>query len=368
MTVRDAIPKTECVREKNATPVRLPRPRVMPLQPVPSWNLFLAVLPVLMYQADNMFEIVIPTLLPIFLMITLGWGLHVRRLLPEDFFTGLNTLTFYIGLPALLLVGIATSPIQPGPALRIFYVIVVATAVVTAVAYPLARLFRLGGPGTGAFVQAAMRGNLAYIGLPVLFFTMDANPGIADGDSVRSAAMLVLAPTVPFYNIACVIILAHGAGGAGKRPSPGELARKVATNPLLIACLLGLLLALTGIGLPETLVRTLRPLGQMALPLALLSIGASFTRGGLRRHIPSALGASLLKVAVAPLLGLLLARVFGLAPMETRMALVFLACPTAVTSYIMAEQMGADADLAGGAVVLSTLLGFVPLALILVLV
>jgi len=315
-----------------------------------------------------MFDIIIPTLVPIFLMIILGWGLHARRLLPEDFFAGLNTLTFYIGLPSLLLVGIATSPIQPGPALRIFYVYTAAVVMVTVLAYPVARLFRLGGPGTGAFVQASMRSNMAYIGLPVLFFALDSTPDAGvDSAAIRAAAMLVMAPTVPLYNISCVIILAHGAGGAGNRPSPGAMARKVMCNPLLIACLLGLLLALTGIGLPETLVRTLRPLGQMALPLALLSIGASFTRGGLRRHIPSALGASVLKVIILPLFGLLLARMFGLPPMETRMTLIFLACPTAVTSYIMAEQMGADADLAGGVVVLSTLLCFVPLALILLL-
>jgi len=317
----------------------------------------------------SVFEITIPTLTPIFLMIALGWALQVRRILPEEFFAGLNVLTFYIGLPALLLVSIATSPVEPGPALRIFYVIVAATAAITLLAYPLARMFKLDGPGIGAFMQASMRGNLAYIGLPVLFYALDSGSGAANSDSadLRAVAMLVLAPLVPLYNIACVIILAHHAGGIGNRPSIAAMARKVATNPLLIACLLGLIIAATGIGMPATLVRTLRPLGQMALPLALLAIGASFTRGGIHRHLRPAIGASLLKVALAPLLGLVCARILGLPPTETKMALIFLACPTAVTSYIMAEQMGADADLAGGAVVASTLLSFVPLALILLI-
>jgi len=313
------------------------------------------------------FDVTVPTLAPIFLIIVLGWALHARRWLPEGFFTGLNMLTFYIGLPALLLVGIATAPVEAGPAMRIFYVILAATTVVTLVAYPLARCFKLPPAGTASFVQGAMRGNLAYIGLPVLFFALDGAIGNADElTAMRAAAMLVLAPTVPLYNIVSVLILEHGAGKtAGRRLSTGGLILKVLRNPLLIACLLGLALALSGIGLSVTVERTLRPLGQMALPLALLSIGASFTRGGLRRHVGPALGASLLKVAAAPLLGWGFACWFGLAPVEMHMALIFLACPTAVASYVMAEQMGADAELAGGQIVMSTLLSMIALAVIL---
>ncbi len=314
-----------------------------------------------------MLEITLPTLLPIFLIIGLGWGLRTWRALPDGFFAGLNSLVFFIGLPALLLVKIATSPLQGGPALRIFWVVLAATVVVTVAAYPLARLLRLDGPGTGSFVQAAMRGNLAYIGLPVVFFALGDLAAASGEIDIETTAMLVLAPTVPLYNLACVIILAQGAGRDGhasRRPSVATLARKVVGNPLLIACLLGLGLALAGVTLPKTVVRTLQPLGQMALPLALLSIGASFCRGGLHRQVGPALVASLLKVVVAPLLGLLVARGLGLSGLETRMALIFLACPTAITGYIMAEQLGADADLASGAIVLSTLLSILPLAVI----
>lgn len=313
------------------------------------------------------FDVTVPTLAPIFLIIALGWALHGLRVLPEGFFAGLNTLTFHIGLPALLLVSIATSPVEAGPAMRIFYVLLSATAVVTLAAYPLARAFRLAPAGAASFVQGAMRGNLAYIGLPVLFYALDGKAAGPDElAAMRAAAMLVLAPTVPLYNIACVLILEHGAGrSAGRHVPAGALMLKVARNPLLLACLAGLVLALTGAGLPVAVERTLRPLGQMALPLALLSIGASFTSGSLRRHVPPALGASLLKVAAAPLLGWGFARWYGLAPLEMHTALIFLACPAAVTSYVMAEQMGADAELAGGQVILSTLLSMAALAVIL---
>lgn len=312
-----------------------------------------------------MLDVAIPILAPIFLIIALGWVLQTRQFFPSDFYSGLNALTFYVGLPALLLVEIATSAPEIGPALRITLVLLAATTAVTAVAYPAAMVFKLGGPGTGAFVQAAMRGNLAYIGLPVMFYAMGRTADSPDAAGIEATAMLVLAPTVVVYNLACVVVLTHSAGATRGRPPVLAVATRTLGNPLLIASLLGLLLAVTGIGLPATLVRTLRPLGQMALPLALLSLGASFTRGGLRSRLAPALGAAILKVMVAPLLGLLFAWWFLLSSRETSVALFFLACPTAVTSYIMAEQMGADAELAGSAVVFSTVLCIVPLAAIL---
>ncbi|MFU8779752.1 MAG: AEC family transporter [Kiritimatiellia bacterium] len=313
------------------------------------------------------FEVTFPTLAPVCLMILLGWGLHRSKRLPEDFFSGLNKLTFYIGLPAILLVGIATSPFEAGPAFQVLYVLIATTVSITLLAYVCARLLRLPPPTTASFVQIAMRGNLAYIGLPVLFYALDSLPPDMDPASFKTAAMLVLAPSVPLYNIACVTILAHGANrGAGHHPSKREIAQKIITNPLIIACLAGLFLSTTGMGLPKTLERTLRPLGDMALPLALFSIGASFTQGKMRATFGrAAWAASLLKVAIMPLIGVLFIRLFGVGNMEARMALIFLACPTAISGYVMAEQMGADDKLAGSGVLLSTILAMLALAVVL---
>lgn len=313
------------------------------------------------------FEVTFPTLAPIILLVVLGGALQNSKKLPDGFFSGLNTLTFYIGLPALLLVGIATASIETGPALEILYVLVSATILVTILAYIGARLLKLAPPTSASFVQAAMRGNLAYIGLPVMFFVLEGLPAGSDTAALQAAAMLVLAPAVPFYNIACVIILARSAGSeTGTGPSKQKIFLKVIQNPLLIACVIGLILSITGLGLPRTLVRTLRPLGQMALPLALFSIGASFQKGNLLARLgPATWLAAILKVALMPLVGLLLIKLFQVGAIEGRMALIFLACPTAVSSYVMAEQMGADAELAGSTVLLSTLLAMPALAVVL---
>ncbi len=313
-----------------------------------------------------MFQIIITSLLPIFLVLGLGAALKTWEFLPAEFFPKLNRLAFYIGLPALLFSRIATSPLEGGPALRIFWLILGVSALVLPIAFLIVKTMKLSRPSQGAFLQAGLRGNLAYIGLSVILYTMDGN-GMGNG-GVETTAMLVLAPTVPLYNILSVIILSGCSDQKHRRPSLVSLGKKIITNPLLIACLLGLAVAWLQWQVPVAVLRTLEPLSQMALPLALLAIGSSLCGGGLNRQavLPAAI-ASILKVGLTPLLGFFGARMLSLTPEETRMALLFLACPTAVTGFIMAEQMGADEKLAGNAVVLSTLFSFFSLSAVLVL-
>ncbi len=313
-----------------------------------------------------MFQVIINSLLPIFLVLGLGALLKSLGFLPPEFFPKLNRLVFYVGLPALLFSRIATSPIEGGPALRIFWVMLAACGLMIVISLGIGKLMKLGGPGQGAFMQAALRGNLAYIGLPVVLYTMAGTE--LQGSEVETTAMLVLAPTIPLYNIISVIVLISCNQQSQNRPSIFELSKKILTNPLLIACLLGLLVAWGEWHLPIFVLRSLAPLSEMALPLALLSIGASLSCGGINRKVLSpAIIASLMKVGLTPLLGFFLAQLMGLTPAETRMTLLFLACPTAVTGFIMAEQLGADEKLAGNAVVLSTLLSFFSLATVLLL-
>lgn len=311
-----------------------------------------------------MFDIITTSLLPIFLVIALGKILCRSGFLPAAFFAGLNRLAFYVSLPALLFSRIATSTVEGGPALRVTLVVLAATMAVILLAYLVMGPLKLNGPAQGSFVQAAMRGNLAYIGLPVIVYSLSQ---VADSESVETTAMLVLAPTVPVYNIISVIVLLRGAHKDKESPGLGSLIGKVLANPLLIACLLGLLVAAAGWHIPPLLLRTLNPLSQTALPLALLAIGAALSRQGIKGGAMPAFVASLLKVAVAPAFGFLIARALDLPAMETRMALILLACPTAVASYVMAEQMGADETMAGNTIVVSTLLSFLALAVVLVI-
>ncbi len=107
-------------------------------------------------------------------------------------------------------------------------------------------------------------------------------------------------------------------------------------------------------------------MGQLATPLALLGIGASLTLTALRSRLVPAAAATMVKLAIAPLMGYLVGTRLGLSPVELRIALIYLASPSALAGYIMAQELGADDKLAASIVVLSTICSIPALAAALV--
>jgi hypothetical protein len=144
----------------------------------------------------------------------------------------------------------------------------------------------------------------------------------------------------------------------------GKLLGGSARNPLVLACAAGLTWAALELPRPEAAVRTLDTVGRMALPLALLGIGATLSPEALRGRLADPLWATVLKVGLAPVAGYIAGRFLEMDPAHLSVALIFLACPAAAASYVMADQMDADADLAGGIIVISTALSLVSLGLI----
>jgi predicted permease len=227
------------------------------------------------------------------------------------------------------------------------------------VGYGVAWLMGVRGNRTGAFVQASFRGNLAFIGVPVVVYSL----GNGNGDAV-ALGLLLLAGMVPFFNIAAVLVLLAGQHRFNLR-AVGTVLKKLVTNPLILSCVVGLALAGLGWPLPAMVERTLQPLGRMALPLALLSIGASLDLGKVHGDVAPILAASLIKVGVAPLAGWALGRLVGLSGLEMSVILILLACPTAAATYVLADQLGADTQLSAGVIVASTLLSFASLFIVL---
>ena len=285
-----------------------------------------------------------------------------KKFLPALFFTQLNKLGFYFLLPALLFHKIATAHAQSViPGLKIGFLLCGCSLIITAIAYLTAKLLKLPAPGRRSLMQAAMRGNLAYSGLPIILFSFDANSEIA------LLAVLCLIPAVPFYNLLAVIILTPH-DGASHRERLTKTLLGIARNPLIIGCLSGIAVMMLQLKVPQPVLRAFQTLGYAALPCALLSLGAGLSFKTLKVNLKPALAASALKLILMPVIGLLILYL-GDKPESGILltSMIYLACPTAVTSYVMAEQMGADKELAAASVTLSTICAMPVIAVILYL-
>ncbi len=298
---------------------------------------------------------IVETLAPLILLIILGAGLAHIKFLGREFMADLNKLAFWIALPALLFTS-ANHAAEPGAQTwLLFGVLIAGTFLITVVAWGVSFLLRMPAHARGTLMQSAFRGNLAYIGIPVLAYSLG-------GDAKAMAtAVIVMVLLMSLYNILAVVVLQqpnHHTGGADWT----RVGKGIATNPLMLAGLLGLALPFTGLVLPTFVDRALTSLGAAAVPIALLCIGGSLATTPLRGRMSWIVVAALLKVVLLPSLIYGLGRVCGLAPHELRIALVLSACPTAAASFVMVKQMGGDEALASGSIALSTILSALSLA------
>ena len=301
------------------------------------------------------------SLLPVFLIIALGKILCRTGFFSDGLAKSLNRLTYWIALPALLIDKISNATFNFGDAAKTSLLLILATLGSALVGYVAAFALRLNRRSTGAFVQGAMRSNNAFIGLPVIIYALNGSrPDIA------AQATVVLASSILFYNVFSVfILLAHGDR---QKQSYGTAAvqfvKQLLLNPLLIACTIGLFLNGLKISLPGAIQSTLTALGNTALALALLSIGAGLSFKGIWKGLASSVTASGIKVFIQPLIGLGLAVLWNLPPAERQILQIYLACPTAVASYVMADIFNSDRELAAHIIVISTLLSALSLSII----
>jgi hypothetical protein len=306
--------------------------------------------------------LILNTLAPVFLLIAAGALLQGSGFVSEGFLKEANRVTYWLGLPALLFSQLAGSFGHGGRGGLLLTAMLAATALVIGAGYGVAGLLRVPGRAAGTFVQGGYRGNLAFVGLPVIFSLPDAP--LAGGVPARTAAVLTVAPMMVAYNIAGVVVLLlsqHRLGWGMVKP----FLRQLATTPPLLATLAGIAWALLGWKLPAAVDKTFGALGEMALPLGLLGVGGSLVTVKLGTAWRTPLAAALVKTLLSPLLGWVAGRALGLGAAELRMLLILLACPTAIISYTMALELKGDEALASGTIVLSVLTSLPALAVIL---
>ncbi len=291
-------------------------------------------------------------IVPLFLIIALGFG--VKRLGwigPEDV-RRFNKVTFYTFMPVMLFYNIYTSDFSHTVRLPYALFVVGMALAMILLAFLITLAVEKTPERRGVMIQAAFRSNFVLLGLPI---AQELLPGANFGITA-----LMIAIVVPIYNMMSVVVLEYFRGS---KPKMGEVLLAVIKNPLIIGSIVGLLTQALHITLPEVLVSFAEKMNSAATPLILLLLGASFEMRQLSRYKKQLLVCVGLRLLVFPGAILTLAAALGLRDIEFVTVLAMTAAPTAVNSFNMAQQLGGDSDLAGSAVVVSTAASFFTLFL-----
>ncbi len=288
---------------------------------------------------------VINTVIPVFGIILLGCGLKLKGLLPVNLISPLNRMVYYLAIPAMIFREVATARFEAhfnplllaGTLIPVILVFLISLGVGLGLSLPRERV--------GTFLQCSFHGNLGYIGLAVAYYLL--------GEEGFTRASFLCGFLMVLQNFGSVLGLQ--LFGARKRRL-GFFLKKIFGNPVVVSALAGILFSLTQIPIPEVIDRSLKILSGMALPLALLVIGASISFGVIKSHYRLTLGSGFLKLLVLPGIGLLLYLWFALPSPQFLPGLILLASPTATISYVMASEMNGSVGLATAAVSTNTLL------------
>lgn len=287
-------------------------------------------------------------LLPDFSLIAIGWLLCRYTPLNRTLWDGVERLVYVVLFPVLLFGSIVRHPIS------------------------LDALASLGGAGltiagTGIVLAAALRAwpqrdpSLHASGQQVAFrfnsyIALALSERLAGAQGLAWMAVLISA-CVPVCNVAAVWPLArHGGHG---------YLRELARNPLIIATLAGLLATALSLRLPEFAATTLQRIGNAALPLGLMAVGAGLRFGALREGPGLAAALLAIRHLVLPVVALALVLWLQWPAAQQAVIVAYAATPTAPTSYVLAARMGGHAAYVAGLVTVSTLLAMagLPLAL-----
>ena len=282
---------------------------------------------------------------PIFFLILLGIALKRFGLMDERFIAASSRLVFNVCLPVLLFTTIIKIDLSATLDWRVIGFSLIATLIAFAMSWSSAVVWIRERGDRSAAVQGAFRGNLAVIGI--------ALSASAYGVSGLALASLLMAAITILYNILAVIVLSYYAGQDAL--SWRSAIKGIATNPLIVAIVLALIVVVARMPIPAIAISTGSYLGSMALPLAVLGSGAGLSVHALTNPSPGLKMSVTLKLALIP--AVLTAMAWWLGYRGETLGVLFLlfASPTAAASFAMAQSMGANATLAANIVMTTTL-------------
>ncbi|MHB0777163.1 AEC family transporter [Halomonas sp. WWR20] len=286
--------------------------------------------------------------LPVFAMVFMGIGLKRIGWIDSAFISTASALVFRATMPTLIFLSIIRADLDAtlNPRLLGFF------AVATLMTFVLSWLWaswRVPHIDRGVYVQGAFRGNCGIVGI--------ALAASMYGDYGLSAGGLLLGVVILSYNILSVVVLA--AYQPGKRADWRSVLLHIMQNPLIIAVILAIPTAWSGVTLPGWLMTSGNYFASLTLPLALICIGGTLSISALRDDSMTAFDASLMKMVVLPILATAAAWLIGFSGPELGLLFLFFASPTAAASFVMVKAMGGNAKLAANIIAITTLMASV---------
>ena len=298
---------------------------------------------------------------PIVLTVVVGYLFKKIGMMDESFAKKANKLVFRAFMPVMLFVNIYKISDLSDIDFGFIGFALIALFVVFGLSVPACKLVAGKKDRVGVLIQAVFRSGYSLIGIPLA--------GALYGEEGMMAATVLSAALIPCFNVLAVISLSALGDNEGKKISVGKIVLDIIKNPLILGISAALVCVamrpvLSNFGVAfrlsniTPLFKMLQYLADLAIPLALLVLGAQFEFSAVASLKREILFGTIVRTVVVPAVVLGVAFVFfkdRFSPAHFATFVAAFATPVAVPSVPMVQEMGGDVTLAGQLVVWSTL-------------
>ena len=291
------------------------------------------------------FFVALGGVVPLFCLMAVGVFVKRSRLLSEEELRHMNRMVFRVFFFFMMVYNIYIS--DPGTAFQPTLMLFGAAGVLLTALVFTGIVCRIEPENArrGPMIQAAFRGNYVLMGIPLVSNIF--------GDAAIAIPTMMIAVIVPIYNILGVLVLETFRGG---RFDLLPILRSVLMNPMILGAITGALCRLVELPIPAPVLKPVAQIAAATTPVALIILGASFHGGSYHAHLRQLIFSVASRLIVVPAIVLSLAIILGFRGVELVTLVAVFATPCAVAGFAMAQQMQADAELAGNSVVYSSAL------------
>lgn len=288
---------------------------------------------------------ILEALTPIFAITLLGFLISRTMISSQEVWQGLERLTYYLFFPALLVSRLSQTNFEFNELLEIGYVLGFALFVFTILFTGLRKFIARNQGSLSSVYQGSIRFN-TYIGLACVEALF--------GDNGLTLAALCLVVYIPLVNVLSVISISASGGGNRWVVVTGSML----TNPLVLACLIGMGLSFYNVEVPDLGWEIIEVLSRPALPLGLLAVGAGIHFVAFGDQTWQLVVALFCKLLAFPALVVVATLLFKMAPGLSAVLLLLTCLPAPPSAYILARQLGGNVSLMANIITLQTLFAF----------
>ena len=295
---------------------------------------------------------VFTSLLPVFLLIALGFSLRHWRVVPEDMWRGIELLGYWVFFPSLLTLTMIRADLAAIEISSISASMVAAFCTISALLIigrrPLSSVLNMSAPAYTSLYQSSVRWN-GFVALPVAVELY--------GSTGATIVAIIMAWLVPLANAAAVAVLARYAD-TDQNPNLKRTLYIVFRNPFIWATMIGLAINLGGVEIYKPFRATMEMLAGAAIASGLLMVGSGLQLKDAMAPNRAAIAGTFMKLIAMPLIVIAWATLFDVTGTALVVCVICASVPTAMNAYLLARQMGGDAPLQATTTSLQTLLSF----------